>query len=136
MKNPIITAIPAVFMSLIVAPVVEKGARSRSVVLPNGEWKAEDGMIHSGGGSAKIGDPLQRLPYFVGSEGLISSGHHNHFSDIVRRIARVGGGRVGWRRLAKPWTMPVTRVSTVSRATIRVICDPAFSRRNAASSSP
>ncbi len=41
-------------MGLIVAPVVEKGVRSRSVVLPKRQWKAEDGRIHSGGGSVKI----------------------------------------------------------------------------------
>jgi hypothetical protein len=48
-----------------VAPVVEKGARSRSVVLPKGEWKAENGTIHQGGGKVKIEVPLQRLPYFM-----------------------------------------------------------------------
>jgi alpha-glucosidase len=50
---------------IIVAPVVEKGARSRTVVLPKGEWKAEDGTIYTGGASVKIEVPLQRLPYFV-----------------------------------------------------------------------
>ena len=50
---------------IIVAPVVEKGARSRSVVLPKGEWKAENGIIHQGGGKVKIEVPLQRLPYFI-----------------------------------------------------------------------
>ena len=50
---------------IIVAPVVEKGARSRSVVLPKGEWKAENGSIHQGGGKVKIEVPLQRLPYFM-----------------------------------------------------------------------
>jgi alpha-glucosidase len=50
---------------LIVAPVVEKGVRSRTVVLPQGEWKAEDGTVHKGGASVKIEVPLQRLPFFV-----------------------------------------------------------------------
>jgi alpha-glucosidase (family GH31 glycosyl hydrolase) len=50
---------------IIVAPVVEKGARSRSVVLPKGEWKAENGIIHQGGGKVMIEVPLQRLPYFM-----------------------------------------------------------------------
>lgn len=34
---------------IIVAPVVENGARSRSVVLPKGEWKAEDGTVQPAG---------------------------------------------------------------------------------------
>ena len=50
---------------IIVAPVVQKGARSRSVVLPAGQWKSEDGVIHTGGVSVKIDVPLERLPYFT-----------------------------------------------------------------------
>jgi len=50
---------------IIVAPVVEKGARSRTVVLPPGEWKAEDGTTHSGGTTVEIEVPLERLPYFM-----------------------------------------------------------------------
>lgn len=50
---------------IIVAPVVIKGARSRTVILPDGEWKAEDGTIYRGGTSIKINVPLERLPYFV-----------------------------------------------------------------------
>ncbi len=49
---------------IIVAPVVEKDARSRSVVLPAGQWKSDDGVIHTGGTSVKIEVPLERLPYF------------------------------------------------------------------------
>ncbi len=50
---------------IIVAPVLENGARSRTVVLPKGDWKAEDGTIHKGGMSVKTEVPLQRLPYFM-----------------------------------------------------------------------
>lgn len=49
---------------IIVAPVVEKGARSRSVVLPQGNWKAEDGNNYRGGQTVTINVPLERLPYF------------------------------------------------------------------------
>lgn len=49
---------------IIVAPVTEKGARSRKVVLPKGNWKAEDGTTHKGGTIVEISVPLQRLPYF------------------------------------------------------------------------
>lgn len=50
---------------IIVAPVVVKGARKRTVLLPDGEWKAEDGSVHQGGGQIVIDVPLERLPYFV-----------------------------------------------------------------------
>lgn len=50
---------------IIVAPVVKKGARSRSVILPAGTWKAEDGKTYEGGQEIKIEVPLARLPYFT-----------------------------------------------------------------------
>jgi alpha-glucosidase len=49
---------------IIVAPVVEKGARTRKVVLPKGKWKAEDGNTYKGGKTIEISVPLERLPYF------------------------------------------------------------------------
>ena len=50
---------------MIVAPVIEKGARSRSVVLPEGEWKADDGKIYKGAQTIVVEAPLNRLPYFI-----------------------------------------------------------------------
>jgi alpha-glucosidase (family GH31 glycosyl hydrolase) len=50
---------------IIVAPVVTKGARSRTVVLPKGEWTSEDGVVHRGGAAVAIEVPLRRLPYFT-----------------------------------------------------------------------
>jgi alpha-glucosidase (family GH31 glycosyl hydrolase) len=44
--------------------VVEKGARSRNVVLPEGKWKADDGKVYTGGKIIEVAAPLKRLPYF------------------------------------------------------------------------
>lgn len=49
---------------IIVAPVTEKGARSRKVVLPKGKWQDDLGKKHRGGGIIEIEVPLERLPYF------------------------------------------------------------------------
>ena len=49
---------------IIVAPVTEKGATSRKVVLPKGNWIAEDGKKYKGGNIIEISVPLERLPYF------------------------------------------------------------------------
>jgi alpha-glucosidase (family GH31 glycosyl hydrolase) len=49
---------------VLVAPVVAKGARSRSVALPSGNWRAEDGKSYQGGQTVRIEVPLERLPYF------------------------------------------------------------------------
>ena len=50
---------------LLVAPVVEKGATSRVVVLPPGTWRADDGQVHEGGRTVTVATPLERLPHFV-----------------------------------------------------------------------
>ncbi|WP_091873335.1 glycoside hydrolase family 31 protein [Pricia antarctica] len=53
--------------SILVAPVVEKGSRKRSVVLPKGRWKADDGTLYKGNRTVEIEVPLNRLPYFTKS---------------------------------------------------------------------
>jgi alpha-glucosidase (family GH31 glycosyl hydrolase) len=50
---------------IIVTPVTEKGARLRKVVLPKGNWKAEDGKTYNGGKIVEVSVPLERLPYFL-----------------------------------------------------------------------
>jgi alpha-glucosidase len=50
---------------LIVAPVVQKGERARTVALPQGRWRGDDGRIVEGGGTIRIEVPLARLPYFT-----------------------------------------------------------------------
>ena len=49
---------------LLVAPVMEKGAGSRKVVLPPGRWKADDGRTFTGPAAIEVTAPLERLPYF------------------------------------------------------------------------
>lgn len=50
---------------IIVAPVLEKGARSRKVILPKGKWVDENGKKYKGGkGAIEIEVPIERLPYF------------------------------------------------------------------------
>jgi len=51
--------------NILVAPVVEKGVRSRKVVFPEGKWKGDDGKTITGGKTIEITVPLERLPYFT-----------------------------------------------------------------------
>ncbi|WP_339838096.1 glycoside hydrolase family 31 protein [uncultured Maribacter sp.] len=51
--------------NILVAPVVKQGVRKRSVVLPKGKWKAEDGENFKGGRTIEIEVSLSRLPYFT-----------------------------------------------------------------------
>jgi alpha-glucosidase (family GH31 glycosyl hydrolase) len=49
---------------IIVAPVVEKGVRSRKVILPKGNWIADDGKKYIGGTTVQVDVPIERLPFF------------------------------------------------------------------------
>ena len=50
---------------LLVAPVLEKGAATRTVVLPPGKWTADDGQTFAGPATITVATPLARLPYFI-----------------------------------------------------------------------
>lgn len=50
--------------SILVAPVLEKGKRSRLVKLPEGSWKESDGTIYEGGKTICVDAPLDKLPWF------------------------------------------------------------------------
>ena len=49
---------------LLVAPVLEKGATARKVVLPPGKWRADDGTAYEGPAEITVDAPLSRLPHF------------------------------------------------------------------------
>jgi len=51
--------------SLLVAPVVEKGAAARRVVLPPGRWTADDGQAYEGPADVEVSAPIGRLPHFL-----------------------------------------------------------------------
>lgn len=50
---------------VLVAPIVEKGKTERTVILPKGNWLADDGKTYKGGKSYLIKVPLDRIPYFL-----------------------------------------------------------------------
>jgi alpha-glucosidase (family GH31 glycosyl hydrolase) len=51
-------------VDIMVAPVVEKGARKRKVIFPEGIWQGDDGSTVIGPKILEIDVPLERLPYF------------------------------------------------------------------------
>lgn len=70
---------------IIVAPVVEEGAVSRSVYLPGGSawFEFVDGRRHDGGGSAMIDAPLGEIPVLVRGGGAVVRGGVREFADQV-----------------------------------------------------
>jgi len=49
---------------ILVAPVVEKGQRSREVILPEGNWQGDDGSLVTGPAKIGIDVPIERLPWY------------------------------------------------------------------------
>ncbi len=49
---------------IMVAPVVNKGERSRTVIFPEGTWKGDDGSLVTGPAVVTIDAPLDRLPWY------------------------------------------------------------------------
>lgn len=49
---------------ILVAPVLERGASTRTVVLPPGRWVDADGLAHVGPGTAELPVVLGTLPWF------------------------------------------------------------------------
>ena len=50
---------------LLVAPVVEGGVKTRTVVIPEGTWTADDGAVVTGPKTVTVATPLERLVYFT-----------------------------------------------------------------------
>ena len=50
---------------LLVAPQMDKGAATRTVVVPPGTWTADDGTTVVGPTTVTVATPLSRLPHFV-----------------------------------------------------------------------
>lgn len=50
--------------SILVAPVVEKGATQRTVLFPPGTWKGDDGTLVTGPAKEVVQAPLARLPWY------------------------------------------------------------------------
>ena len=50
---------------ILVCPVLEKGRRSRRVVLPEGKWRYMNGSVHEGGTVCEVSAELSVLPYFI-----------------------------------------------------------------------
>ncbi len=53
---------------ILVAPVVEKGVRSRKIIFPEGKWKGDDGSVVKGRKEGKVVEvsvPLERLAYYT-----------------------------------------------------------------------
>jgi alpha-D-xyloside xylohydrolase len=57
---------------LLVAPVLTRGARTREVIFPPGDWiDWWTGAVHSGGHTEVVDAPLEKLPLFLRRGGLV-----------------------------------------------------------------
>ena len=51
--------------NILVAPVIEKGVKTKKVILPSGKWSTEDGTVYDGGTTVEVSAPLNYLPVFT-----------------------------------------------------------------------
>ncbi len=51
--------------TLLVAPQMKKAAKDRTVVIPPGTWKADDGTVYTGPKTVTVSTPLERVPHFI-----------------------------------------------------------------------
>lgn len=78
--------------NLLVASVLEAGARSRAVYLPAGmDWyDFHNGALYAGGQTVTVAAPLERIPLFVPAGGMIPTGkpmrHTGEQADDLRRV--------------------------------------------------
>jgi len=57
---------------LLVAPILQEGARARDVRLPRGTWiDLATGARHEGGGTVRVEAPFERIPVFVRAGALV-----------------------------------------------------------------
>jgi alpha-glucosidase (family GH31 glycosyl hydrolase) len=49
---------------ILVAPVLTKNARARTIVFPGGTWKGDDGSTVTGPKTVEVPAPLERLPWY------------------------------------------------------------------------
>ena len=49
---------------ILVAPVLQKNARTRTIVFPRGTWKGDDGSTVVGPKTVEVVAPLERLPWY------------------------------------------------------------------------
>ena len=72
--------------SLLVAPVVEKGARTREVYLPKGRWYDwYDGTVYEGGHYVTVPAPLDKTPVLVKEGGMVPT------SPVVQNTEQADG---------------------------------------------
>ena len=103
---------------LLVAPVVEPGARERAVYLPEGSWLDyhDRRTRHTGPRTIQVKAPLSRIPVFVREGAIIPRG------DVLRgNNTWSGTGRRGcaWRSFRRSTRRPSSRTTrAVTSATI------------------
>jgi alpha-glucosidase len=88
---------------LLVAPVLERGARHRSVYLPAGPWYSlDDGARFFGPREVEVAAPLERLPIFARGGSLIATRSPvQHVGEppaepLVLWVFPGGDGATGW----------------------------------------
>ncbi|AFY47205.1 family 31 glycosyl hydrolase, alpha-glucosidase [Nostoc sp. PCC 7524] len=98
-KNPQLWAVEDAFFlgdALLIAPIVEEGATSRSIILPQGHWyHFWDDAPFPGGNQIDIAAPQEQIPVFVKAGSVLPIEENQQLIlHIYPPVTGVGGGRV------------------------------------------
>lgn len=103
---------------LLAAPVVDDGARTRTVTLPPGPWVSWwDGSVLTGPGTVDVPAPLEQVPLFVAQGALLVLGHPRLVSLLDNGDASGGFDDLGEARVVRSSTGPA-RTANVGGVTV------------------
>lgn len=88
--------------ALLAAPVIDDGARTRTLYVPSGRWRSWwDGALLEGPGTATVDAPLERVPLFVNEDALLVLGHPQLVTLLDNGAAPGGFDDLGQARVVR-----------------------------------
>ncbi len=103
---------------LLAAPVIDDGARTRDVSVPQGRWRSWwDGAAIEGPGLVRVDAPLERVPLFVEENAILVLGHPRLVTLLDNGTAPGGADDLGAARVVRA-TAGDTRTVAVGELTV------------------
>jgi alpha-glucosidase len=83
---------------ILVAPILEKGASKRDVILPKGKWKGSDGKLYQGPATFSVTVPLDQLCFVEKVRepaGSLATASDSKLAEPVKRVSDASARSAG-----------------------------------------